>query len=117
LARASAQAWARKYFDVQGTAQFMGEESACGTVDEHFGGGQQRVETREPGVCLGPQALVHGLIGPSVLALQRPIGVRRPAGASGAVDLSQTHWARASWYGRERMLDYRSARRPPLGFQ
>jgi hypothetical protein len=36
------------HFDVQGARQFIGEEPARGTIDEHFGGGQQRAETREP---------------------------------------------------------------------
>src|SRR5271169_1414847 len=46
------------HFNVQGPRQFIGEETARGTIDEHFGGGQQRAETREPDVCLRPQSLV-----------------------------------------------------------
>src|SRR5712691_2905386 len=46
------------HFDVQDTRQFRGEISARGTIDEHFGGGQQRAETREPDVSLRPQSMV-----------------------------------------------------------
>src|ERR1017187_3325667 len=46
------------HFDVQGARQFLGEETARGTIDEHFGGGQQRAETREPDVSLRPQSMI-----------------------------------------------------------
>src|SRR2546426_8431478 len=46
------------YCDVQGARQFIGEISARGTIDEHFGGSQQRAETREPDVCLRPQPML-----------------------------------------------------------
>ena len=46
------------HLDVQGARQFVGEISARGTIDEHFGGGQQCAETREPDVSLRPQATV-----------------------------------------------------------
>ena len=46
------------YFDVQDMRQFIGKISARGMIDEPFGGGQQRAETREPDVLLRPQALV-----------------------------------------------------------
>ena len=43
-------------FDVQDPRQFIGEVSARGAIHEHFGGGQQRAETREPDVSLGPRS-------------------------------------------------------------
>jgi len=46
------------HFDVQGARQFVGEIPARGTIDEDFGGGQQRTETREPDVRVRPQSLV-----------------------------------------------------------
>src|SRR5580658_11144686 len=46
------------HLDVQGTRQFIGEISARGTIDERFGGGQQRAKTREPDVRLRPQPVV-----------------------------------------------------------
>src|SRR5664279_4592486 len=46
------------HFDVQGACQFMGEETARRTIDEQFGGGQQRAASREPDVCLRPQSKV-----------------------------------------------------------
>ena len=45
-------------FDVQAARQFVGEIPARRTIDEDFGGGQQRTETREPDVRVRPQSLV-----------------------------------------------------------
>src|SRR5450759_4786642 len=47
-----------RHFDVQGARQFIGEKAARGTIDEPFGGGQQRAASREPDVCLRPQSKV-----------------------------------------------------------
>src|SRR5664280_1632505 len=46
------------HFDVQGARQFIGEETTWGTIDEHFGSGQQRAGAREPDVSLRPQSMV-----------------------------------------------------------
>src|SRR5271169_1022684 len=46
------------HFDVQDRVQFIREISARGTIDESFGSGQQRAETRKPDVCPGPQSHV-----------------------------------------------------------
>ena len=46
------------HFDVQGPRQFIGAIPARGTMDEGFGGGQQRAETREPDLGLRPQSLL-----------------------------------------------------------
>ena len=46
------------HLNVQGARQFIGEETAWGTIDEHFGSGQQRAGAREPDVCLRPQSMV-----------------------------------------------------------
>jgi hypothetical protein len=46
------------HFDVQGPSQFRGEIPAGGTINDSFGGGQQRAETGEPYGCLGPQSVV-----------------------------------------------------------
>jgi hypothetical protein len=46
------------YLDVQGPRQFIGAITAPGTIDEPFGGGQQRAKTREPDIGMRPQSTV-----------------------------------------------------------
>lgn len=45
------------HLDVQGLSEFFGEHAGRRSINECFGGGQQRTVSREPGRIAGPQAI------------------------------------------------------------